>query len=266
MRAATRMMMISALGEDRNRMDGGQMYNQRMEQENEMRRNEMYGEQRREMHGREPPYEERMNRRYARRYARQEMMPESRYEAHWDEDQDIEAEELRRRMEREMRRSRSEEYDRPQGRGGMYSAHDNPMGFKSRRKKPHDDDEEELSGSFRYRATARDVSEDLQEEHPLNEMQVKKWLKTMQNKDGTMGAHFGKDSAETIRGAHCPKCDELEFYAAINMIYSNYCKVAKDMGVDRPEFYAFMAKAFLEDKNAEDDKLLKYMRHVAGKK
>ena len=262
MRPSTRMMMISALGEDRNRMDGGQMYDRRMEQDNQMRRGEMYAEQEREMRRDEMPTQ----RRYARRYARQEMMPpESRYEAHWDEDEDMGRESRRRRMQHNMggyESTEREEYERPHSRG-MYSAQDNPMGFSSHKRR--DEDEEELSGSFRYRAAPRDVQKDHQESEGLSEPRVKKWLKEMKNEDGTTGAHFGRDSAETIRRAHCPKCDELEFYAAINMIYSDYCKVAKDLSVDRPEFYAYMAKAFLEDKDAGEDKLLKYMRYIAEK-
>ena len=254
MRTATRMMMISSLGE---RMG------EQPQTEHEMRMYEQPRQQ--EMRRHDTGYES--DGRYARRYARD--MPESRYEAYRDDEPETENENRRRRMQREMRRSRSEEhdeYERPQSRGGMYSGGEYPMGFRSHKRQHGEDGEEELSGSFRYRQAPRDVQEGHQEEQPLTEMQVKKWLKEMQNEDGTTGGHFGKDSAEALRRAHCPECDELEFYAAINMIYSDYCKVAKQLSVDRPEFYAHMAKAFLQDKDAEDGKLLKYMRHVAGKK
>lgn len=203
----------------------------------------------------EPPYQSEHE---MRRYE----PPESRYEPHrYEEEEEHEPHSRRQRMEREMRRYRAErgEYDRPQSR--MYTESEHPMGFRSHRKHHHDEGDEELSGSFRYRETEGHVQKEQTE--PLNEMQVKRWLKEMQNEDGTSGAHFGKDSAEALRRAHCPSCDELEFYAALNMIYSDYCKVAKQMGVDRPEFYAFMAKAFLDDKDAEDDKLLKYMHYIA---
>ena len=268
MRTATRMMMISALGE---RM--GEQPQRREHQpqypEHEMRMYEQphQPEMRRYAQRHDTGYES--DGRYARRYAANNArdMPESRYEAHWDDDPEMATENRRRRMQREMRRYGSEGQEGVQNRSGMYSGGDNPMGFSSHRKRRYDEQgEEELSGSFRYRQAPRDVQEDLQEEQPLNEMQVKKWLKEMQNEDGTTGGHFGRDSAEALRRAHCPGCDELEFYAAINMIYSDSCKVARQMSVDRPEFYAHMAKAFLEDKDAGDGKLLKYMRHVVGKK
>jgi hypothetical protein len=35
----------------------------------------------------------------------------------------------------------------------------------------------------------------------------------------------------------------------MNMMYADYCSVAKKYGVDRPEYYADLAKAFLHDKD-----------------
>ena len=40
----------------------------------------------------------------------------------------------------------------------------------------------------------------------------------------------------------------------MNMMYSDYCQVAKRQSVDTPGFYADMAKAFLEDADAADGK------------
>ena len=44
----------------------------------------------------------------------------------------------------------------------------------------------------------------------------------------------------------------------MNAMYSDYCKVAKRYGVDRPEFFAEMAKAWLEDKDAVPNKAAMY--------
>lgn len=44
----------------------------------------------------------------------------------------------------------------------------------------------------------------------------------------------------------------------------DYCEVAKKMGLDRPDFYAHMAKAFLEDGDAGKNKIEKYKRYIAG--
>ncbi len=49
------------------------------------------------------------------------------------------------------------------------------------------------------------------------------------------------------------------------MIHSDYYEVAKRLNVDRPEFYAHMAKAFLMDKDAGEGKLAKYIKYIAEK-
>ena len=90
-------------------------------------------------------------------------------------------------------------------------------------------------------------------------------MQAMKNSDGSKGEHFKKEQAEQMRKAHCPDCDECEFWAAMNMMYSDYCEVAKKLNVDRPDFYAHMAKAFLKDEDAGEDKLAKYMKYIAKK-
>lgn len=94
---------------------------------------------------------------------------------------------------------------------------------------------------------------------------AKEWVAQMQNSDGTKGEHFKPEHVEQLRSAHCPDCGRVEFWAAMNMMYSDYCEVAKKMNVDKPEFYAHMAKAFLKDEDAGEEKLAKYMQYVAGK-
>lgn len=47
--------------------------------------------------------------------------------------------------------------------------------------------------------------------------------------------------------------DEVDFFVAINMMYSDYCKVAKRNNCGTTEFYAAMAKAFLDDKDAQPE-------------
>jgi hypothetical protein len=52
------------------------------------------------------------------------------------------------------------------------------------------------------------------------------------------------------------------------MKYSDYCKVAQKYGVDRPEFYADMAKAFLKDKDFHgepEEKLYLYYKCIVEK-
>lgn len=98
---------------------------------------------------------------------------------------------------------------------------------------------------------------------PVTEVTAQKWVREFRNADGTTGPHFKMDQAEQYRNANCPECDRWEFYVAMNMMYSDYYETAKKFGADRPEFYACMAKAFLNDPDAGDHKLSKYMECVA---
>lgn len=92
---------------------------------------------------------------------------------------------------------------------------------------------------------------------PVDEQQARKWVRKM---DG--GEKFKAEHAEQMRNNLCPECDKWEFYVALNMMYSDYCDVAKKMNVDRPEFYGCMAKAFLCDEDAGEHKLQKYMENI----
>ena len=52
----------------------------------------------------------------------------------------------------------------------------------------------------------------------------------------------------------------------MNMMYSDYCAVAKKFGLDRPDFYAELAKAFLNDKDfggEPEEKVFLYYKCIA---
>lgn len=79
---------------------------------------------------------------------------------------------------------------------------------------------------------------------------AEKWVSHMENEDGTTGAHWTMEQTgqvAAIAGAHY---EPWIWYAALNMMYSDYYSVAAKYGLDRPEFYADLAKAFLMDKDA----------------
>jgi hypothetical protein len=79
---------------------------------------------------------------------------------------------------------------------------------------------------------------------------AEKWVSHMENEDGTVGEHWTMEQTgqvAAIAGAHY---EPWIWYAALNMMYSDYYAVAAKYGLDRPEFYADLAKAFLMDKDA----------------
>lgn len=88
------------------------------------------------------------------------------------------------------------------------------------------------------------------------------WCKAMENEDGTRGPHWSMDQARQVMEQNKIHCDEVEFFVALNMMYSDYCEVAKKHGCSNAEFYAGMAKAFLDDKDANRNKLSRYYEYI----
>lgn len=72
-----------------------------------------------------------------------------------------------------------------------------------------------------------------------------------------------EEQAKQVMAQRGIECDPVQFWAALNMIYSDYVKVAKKHGVgDKIDFYADMAKSFLCDKDAPEDKLARYYEYI----
>lgn len=88
------------------------------------------------------------------------------------------------------------------------------------------------------------------------------WVDQMENADGTHGAHWTMEQTKELQEKKGISHDPVEFFAAMNMMYSDYCKIAKRYNVNTADFYASMAKAFLDDKDAAPDKLAKYYEYV----
>lgn len=91
------------------------------------------------------------------------------------------------------------------------------------------------------------------------------WVEHMENSDGTTGAQWTMDETSAMAksmGVYLPACI---WFAAVNMMRSDYCLVARKHGVDKPEFYADMAEAFLFDKDAgePEEKISAYYHCVA---
>lgn len=92
-----------------------------------------------------------------------------------------------------------------------------------------------------------------------------RWVEHMENSDGTEGAQWSMAETSAMAksmGVYLPACI---WFAAVNMMRSDYCMVARKYGVDKPEFYADMAQAFLFDEDAgePEEKISAYYRCVA---
>lgn len=104
----------------------------------------------------------------------------------------------------------------------------------------------------------------------MSEKDIKSWEQHLVNSDGTHGAHFKKDQIEHVvsrAGIDVRKFGGMDVFAiTMNAMYADYCAVAKKFGNDVPEFYACLAKAFLEDKDFKgsgEEKLWLYYKCIA---
>lgn len=92
---------------------------------------------------------------------------------------------------------------------------------------------------------------------------AERWTKKMKNADGSTGAHWTMEQVKSVMAQHqVSGFQPAEFWAVMNSLYSDYCKVAKKFGVDRPDFYMELAKAWLNDEDAVDDKAAAYFEYI----
>ncbi len=94
----------------------------------------------------------------------------------------------------------------------------------------------------------------------LTKAEKHQWEQMMRNTDGTHGPHY--DMSQVIQtaekaGIRFNEFDEKDLALIMNMFYSDYGQVFKKYGVDKPEFYADIAKAYFDDPDGPDpdDKL-----------
>lgn len=97
----------------------------------------------------------------------------------------------------------------------------------------------------------------------LTHDEAKEWTDCMINADGTTGAHWTYEQASQLMSQRSIDCDKNDFWAVLNMMYSDYCRVAKSYSVDNPNFYADMTAAFLRDEDAVEGKAAAYWECIA---
>lgn len=96
---------------------------------------------------------------------------------------------------------------------------------------------------------------------------AEEWMMGLQNEDGTKGPHWSMDQAKQVMSQRGIQADPATFWAVLNMMYSDYCKVFKKHGVgDRVDFYADMASAWMNDKDGPEPtkKAAAYYEHVVN--
>ena len=92
----------------------------------------------------------------------------------------------------------------------------------------------------------------------FNRDMAEEWTKKLENADGSKGPHWTLDQAKQAMRQYDLICDPYEFWAVLNAIYSDDCKVARKHGVNTLEYYVDRAEAWLHDKDANEGKAALY--------
>lgn len=161
-----------------------------------------------------------------------------------------------RRRNRDYERDYGRDYDRM----GREDRHAGRYGREPRGREMYmegragrdDDDEWHVAGRVRMP----------EQDYELDEETAKEWTRHMENADGTKGPHWSMDQTKQVAAQKNVSENPLEFWVAMNMMYSDYCAMAKKHNVNTVDFYVDMAKAFLDDKDAKPDKLGRYYHAV----
>lgn len=108
----------------------------------------------------------------------------------------------------------------------------------------------------------------------INKSLAESWVNSMAVTDGsgeTSGEKWNcEETTEVGNNAKIQidwsKISKVDFYIAMNMVYSDFYSVAKAIGMQEdPVFYGRLAKAFLDDDDAIDNKLYHYYFCIVSK-
>lgn len=182
------------------------------------------------------------DRRGRQHYNNGRYAPMRRAAAYEDADELIEeAEESRRRAGMSMGMARGEDY-----------AVEDKIGFEPGRK---------------HMEHGKSINIPMHQKDGMDKETAEEWVSSMENEDGSKGEHWTLEQVEKElhqRGMHY---DSIEFWAALNAEYSDRCKVYRKYGVNELDFYMDVVEAaWMNDKDAVDDKVAMYYRCMVKKK
>lgn len=110
-----------------------------------------------------------------------------------------------------------------------------------------------------------------EEAEPLDRVTAERWVKAMENPENDKYPKGGRWSMEETNSfakkVGMPDDEQclIEFYAIMNARYMDDGMVLKRFGVTDPMAFAYLAKAWLEDADAVDDKAAKYYKYIVKK-
>lgn len=109
-----------------------------------------------------------------------------------------------------------------------------------------------------------------EEKYKMTKEKAVAWIESLENEDPAHphGARWTMEEVKPLAVKHGIKENTpefVEFWATMNMLYSDYYNVFKEYNLISAEAFAKMAKAFLHDRDAMDHKLGRYYCAVVKK-
>lgn len=103
------------------------------------------------------------------------------------------------------------------------------------------------------------------EELELDRVTAERWVQGMKNEDPARpkGPRWSMEEVKPHAmkfGVETEGEELVEFWAVMNAMFSDYAGVAKRFNITSPEFYAMMAKAWMDDKDAVPNKTAMYYK------
>ena len=100
------------------------------------------------------------------------------------------------------------------------------------------------------------------DEH-MSLQEARAWVARMHSADGSYGGKWDYNTVcDYLHRTVGDKGKLVDVYAAMNMMYTDYCVVARKYGVDTTDFYADMAMAWINDPDVPPGKTKRYYEEV----
>lgn len=160
-------------------------------------------------------------------------------------------------------------YDRPEWEDGEEEWGEDPWeDEEEKREKRKKKREREEKGRKAIKAGGTFwMGEEEDEDEPITKEEAEKWVKHMKGED-SKGEKWSMEDLKAVAQKNGIPIDGekfLEFYVMMNAMYTDYGEVAKKYNINNPDFFAALTKAWMNDKDATENKTKKYFEKIVKK-
>lgn len=104
----------------------------------------------------------------------------------------------------------------------------------------------------------KDALKNENKRYTLDTATAHEWVSRMVDDKGHVGEHWTMDDTNKVLHENKINASEPDFYAVMNMFYSDYSGVLEKHKVNTLDMYVDMARAWFDDKDAPTGKTCKY--------